>query len=802
MDRLENVKKSFISSLVLLICIFNIVIVILFIAMTYYITKNNSDRNVHKLMTNSAVTSARSFESCLTQISTSLRYFTSSPTAAAFFEGRSDGTEAVSEINTITEGSDMIDNIWCFSSSGSCIDKKGKADPGELLNIRTESATFYSLSYSDKLGLIMSLRYAGSENSGTVYMKINIPSMGEYVSCNLSSEGAYAVIYDPNGKVVYAPVGVDALTKDADITLPEIGTTEKATILKFRSGRTDHYFYNQKMTNGWVIAVLFDGKVAMGDFTRLYTQQVIILACLFALETIATLNAIRHEAKDIPEISSSIAQISDGNYNFRINSTSENEIGLIARSVDELAQKLQDNNAVIEDYVNLDATTGLYNRYKMYEYIEDLAAVRDDENDRFALLFVDIDNFKWITETLGHKQGDAFLREFGQRIKKVMPRVFRFSGDEFVVVTELDTEDYEVKLKEVVKKIRDQFRQPIEILNNKLYAQFSTGISVYPDDDTNLDMLLRDADIAMQRAKEKSKGHTEYFNTSLHEKVLNKSTIAQKLNMAVENKELFLVFQPIVSVENGVLHGFEALVRWENPELGYVSPASFVEVAEETGLMEKIGTWVLENGCKALRQMNEYNKDIIMSINVSAIQLKRSDFMSKIMYMISLYRINPANLQIELTETSFVDILEGENGKKLQQLADLGIALALDDFGTGYSSFSYLKDMPIKTLKVDKSFVDEIGSKKKDYQIASSIIGMVRELGIKTVVEGVESLEQYKILSDFKCDYIQGYLMSKPLREADAMEFVIEYDALHKPSEQSLTETSDKLALEKKNKGN
>ncbi|MBQ5311790.1 MAG: diguanylate cyclase, partial [Oscillospiraceae bacterium] len=526
MDRRDTVKKSFISSLVLLICIFNIVIVILFIAMTYYITKNNSDRNVHKMMTNSAVTSARSFESCLTQIGTSLRYFTSSPTSAAFFEGRSDGSDTVAEINTITEGSEMIDNIWCFSSSGNCIDKNGKADPSDLLGIHTESAAFFSLAYSEKLGLIMSLKYDGEEQDGTAYIKINIPSMGEYVSCNLSNEGAYAVIYDPDRKVVYTPVGVDALMQDADITLPEIGATEKGSILKFRSGRTDHYFYNQKLSSGWVIAVIFDGKVAMGDFTRLYTQQVIILACLFVLETIATLNAIRHEAKDIPEISSSIAQISAGNYNFRINSTSENEIGLIARSVDELAQTLQDKNAVIDDYVNLDATTGLYNRYKMYEYISDLAAVRDDANDRFALLFIDIDNFKWITETLGHKQGDAFLREFGQRIKKVMPRVFRFSGDEFVVVTELDTPEYEIRLKEIVNRIRDQFREPIEILNNKLYAQFSTGISIYPDDDKNLDMLLRDADIAMQRAKEKSKGHTEYFNTSLHEKVLNKSTIA------------------------------------------------------------------------------------------------------------------------------------------------------------------------------------------------------------------------------------------------------------------------------------
>ncbi|MBQ7991138.1 MAG: EAL domain-containing protein [Oscillospiraceae bacterium] len=790
-------KKSFINSLVTLICMFNVLIVILFIAMTYFITKSNTDRSVRNMMTNAAYTSCRSFDIFTEQMSVSMAYFAQTQGAINFFDGNGTDEEIVTEIRRLANSSDMIDNVWCFSSQGRCFDMNGEADPSALLGIKMENAS-NSLTYTDGMGLIMSSRYMRGDNSGAIYLKINIPALGENISGTLSNEGAYSVIYDDKGQVVYSPAGADALMSDADITLAEIGQTESAKILRFKSGNTENFFYDQKLSNGWVIAVIFDGKVAMGDFSRLYSQQIIILACLFALEIIATLNSIRHEAKDIPEISASIEQISQGNYNFRINSTSENEIGIIARSVDELAQTLQDKNAVIEDYVNLDTTTGLYNRYKMYEYIQDLAAVRSDNRDRFALLFLDIDNFKWVTETLGHKQGDAFLHEFGQRVHEIIPKVFRFSGDEFVVVTELEGDDYAIMIAELILNIRKQFIEPIELLGTKLYAQFSVGISIYPDDDRNLDMLLRDADIAMQRAKERGKGHTEYFKTTLHEKVLGRSTIAQKLTTAVENHEFYLVFQPIVSVENGMLHGFEALIRWENPELGYVPPSSFVDVAEETGVMEKIGTWIMESGCKALRRMNEYNKDIIMSINVSPIQLKRADFISKVMRTISIFDINPANLQIEITETSFVDMLDDDNGKKLQQVADMGVAIALDDFGTGYSSFQYLKDMPIKTLKVDKSFVDEISSKQKDYQIASSIIGMVRELGIKTVVEGVESIDQYKILSGFKCDYIQGFLMSKPLRESDALEFVIEYDELHKPNEQSLIESSEKLAEEKK----
>ncbi|MBR4223987.1 MAG: EAL domain-containing protein [Oscillospiraceae bacterium] len=790
-------KKSFINSLVTLICMFNVIIVVLFIAMTYFITRSNTDRSVRNLLTNAAYTSCRSFDIFTEQMSISMQYFAQTAGAANFFAGEGSDEEIVEEIHRLATSSEMIDNVWCFSSQGKCFDMNGEADPSALLGIRMENSA-YSLTFTDSMGLIMSSRYSKGNDSGAIYLKINTPALGENISATLSNEGAFSVIYDDKGNVVYSPLGVDALMQGADINLSEIGLTETGKILRFFSGKTQNYFYSQKLSNSWRIAVLFDGKVAMGDFSRLYSQQVIILACLFALEIIATLNSIRHEAKDIPEISASIEQISQGNYNFRINSTSENEIGIIARSVDELAKSLQDKNAIIEDYVNLDATTGLYNRYKMYEYIEDLAAVREDSRDRFALLFLDIDNFKWVTETLGHKQGDTFLHEFGQRVHQIIPKVFRFSGDEFIVVTELEGDDYAIMIAELILNIRKQFIDPIELLGTKLYAQFSVGISIYPDDARDLDMLLRDADIAMQRAKERGKGHTEYFKTALHEKVLGRSTIAQHLTHAVENREFYLVFQPIVSVENGMLHGFEALVRWENPELGYVPPSSFVDVAEETGVMEKIGTWIMESGCKALRRMNEHNKDIIMSINVSAIQLKRADFISKVMRTISIFDIDPSNLQIEITETSFVDLLDGDNGKKLQQIADMGVAIALDDFGTGYSSFQYLKDMPIKTLKVDKSFVDEIGSKQKDYQIASSIIGMVRELGIKTVVEGVESIEQYKILSGFKCDYIQGFLMSKPLREDDALEFVIEYDELHKPNEKSLLESSDKLAEEKR----
>lgn len=802
----EKIKKSFINSLMAVICLFNIILIVLFVLMTYYMTRNYINKNVQTQISNSATTAVRLYEDYISKVGMEMQVLSANPSVRGFFDG-GEADDAVGEIANLMAADQNISNVWLMAPDGRCTDRGGLVteDVPGILDIYVPQGAEYPLYsvYDKYLGLVVCRSYpAGEGRYGTVYMALNINRLGTFIGSSLTTDGAYFSLYDRDGNNIYAAPDIGSIMEDSGITTEAIGKAPLGTIETFKSGKgkIDNYYINRLSSSGWIISVVYDGKVANGDFFTLYAQQLVVLICLFGLELIATLNAIRYQARDIPKISSSIAEISAGNYNFRINSSAENEIGLIARSVDSLAQSLQDKNAEIEDYINVDATTGLYNRYKMFEYIKDLAATGMDSDRRFALIFVDIDNFKWVTETLGHKQGDAFLREFGQRLKKVVPKVFRFSGDEFVIVTDV-ADDYG-KIAELIVNLKQQFKEPIQILSSKLYAQFSAGIAVYPDDDTDLDMLLRDSDVAMQRAKEKGKGRTEYFSRSFHESVVNKAAISQQLNKAISKNEMYLVFQPIISVDNMDIHGFEALIRWQNEDLGYVPPSSFIEVAEETGAIVEIGSWIFEHGCLALKKMNELNPDVIMSINVSAIQLKKSNFMDKVRRTISIFDINPKNLQIEITETSIVDIVDDDSTKKkLQQLSDMGIALALDDFGTGYSSLQYLKDMPIKTLKVDKSFVDEIVEQNKDLQITGSIIDMVRNLGIKTVVEGVESLAQYKILSELKCDYIQGFLMSKPLNEKDAMEFVTEYEELHRPSEQSLRENSDNLERERKMRG-
>ena len=610
--KLKNTfKESFIKRIIALIFVFNVIFIVLFACMTSIITRSNINTDVTREIMNSSDAAANKFNDFITAANMPLEIMARDNEICRYLASPDESGEkyAVDSINGIFAASSGSKVIWCVSANdGSAVSSSGvrtkinTEDYGWFSNAASAvSQNSYLYTISDENGSFLSedsqilivkpVNFNG-EFAGCVGAEISSADLAAELKNSLFFDGAYAVVLDSDNNIVCMPQDINgflSISPDRSIDFKSLITNnESGSLMGFRSGNTTSYVLSRTVLMGWRTVIVFDGHVADGNFSKMYLQQIIILACLFVIELIATLNVIRHEAKDIPEISSSIAEISAGNYNFRINSKSENEIGLIAKSVDNLAQTLQDKNAVIDDYTNLDPTTGLQNRYKMYEYIEDLAVSRDESRKRFALLFIDIDNFKWITETLGHRQGDEFLKIFGQRLRTVVNRVFRFSGDEFVILTEFN-DDYGI-IDELVANLRYAFREPIEILNDKMYAQFSVGISVYPDDDTNADMLLRDADIAMSRAKERGKGRTAYYNASLHQKVLSKATIAQKLNSALANNEMFLNFQPIISVQNGDIHGFEVLIRWESEELGFVPPFTFVQVAEETGAIVEIGT--------------------------------------------------------------------------------------------------------------------------------------------------------------------------------------------------------------------
>lgn len=564
---------------------------------------------------------------------------------------------------------------------------------------------------------------------------------------------------------------------------------------------TVYYYMNSSQLTGWKVIVLFDSAEINGNIYTTFTQQLVVLACLCVLMFIFGLNILRSESRRIRDIHICTEELAAGNFNYRIPQTkSKSETAQISANVNKIADMIQNKSAIISSFNTTDTLTGLHNRIKLYEYLEDIIRTREEGRSRFAVMFVDIDNFKWLNETLGHNFGDAVLSAFASELKEHInseSALFRFSGDEFIIVKEFDT-DYSA-VYEVIEKLHRCFNKPLEILNDKIYIKFSVGVSFYPDDDLTPDLLLRNAEMALHRAKESGKDRVAFYtNSHKNQSLYSKAAIARSLNEALKNGELFLHYQPIVSAKNCDIHGFEVLLRWISPEFGVVPPTEFINVAEESGAIVQIGSWIFESACRTLKQINEnLNPDVIMSINVSPVQLRRDNYIEHIKRVIDITQVNPKNIQLEITESTLIDFTDSKN-TVINDINDMGIALALDDFGTGYSSLNYLKNFPIKCLKIDKSFIDEINNNKRDYAITDSIIDLVHNLGIHTVAEGIETVGQYDFLTKMNCDYIQGFLMSKPLEEADAIEFVEKYDALHRPDKHKLEENEHKLADERK----
>ncbi|MBQ8827134.1 MAG: EAL domain-containing protein [Oscillospiraceae bacterium] len=627
------------------------------------------------------------------------------------------------------------------------------------------------------------------------------------------SSGCYPLITCNYGTVVYAPDTAEFNSAFKIKQMPLLNVLIQASSLSngldsYSEGIQQKVYYNidNSSVPGWSIIVLFDSDVLNGGIYNFFVIEMVLLTCFIVIVLIVLKNRLKAATWIIPKLNEAITEISNGNYKYAIDTTFAENNGLIemASRINGIAESMGEKNEIILSYMSRDTLTGLPNRTSLYDHLEMLIS-RDrtdntaEDNNRFAVMFIDIDNFKWLNETLGHNFGDSVLSTFASMLSSSLNKygkVYRFSGDEFIILVEFGN-DYN-KIQEIVEILQNTFSHQIKIMTDNIYIKFSVGVAIFPDDDVTVDMLLRDADLALHRAKEGGKDRVSFYSNAAKRHSFSKAAIAQQLSTALKDGEMFLNYQPIISTETGDIHGFEVLLRWTSSLYGHVPPSEFITVAEETGEIVQIGTWIFENSCRFLKTLcDNYRDDIIMSINVSPVQLKRADFLDLVNRIIDITQVNPVNIQIEITESTLIDFVDTDI-TVFEKLNDMGISIALDDFGTGYSSLNYLKNFPIKCLKIDKSFVDEINNNKRDYAITDSIIDLVHNLDIKTVAEGIETVGQYNFLCEMKCDYIQGFLMSKPLDEVTALEFVEKYDALHKPDSRSLAEHERQLAKEKK----
>ena len=425
-----------------------------------------------------------------------------------------------------------------------------------------------------------------------------------------------------------------------------------------------------------------------------------------------------------------------------------------------------------------DSLTGLPNRALFMEHLI-MAMKRGKRRKKyfFAVIYLDIDRFKLVNDSLGHNIGDKLLVEFASRIQDLLRDIdtlARFGGDEFVILLEdMENENYAVVIAERLQK---SLKTPFEIEGNDIYAPASFGIVLNTRIYDDSEIIIRDADAAMYHAKEKGRSQFKIFDKTLHEKALSLLQIETDLRKAIENKEFDLYYQPIVSLDNISILGFEALIRWNHPTQGLVYPDSFIPVAEETGLIIPIGRWVLKKACRDLRRWDKQVKSklpLFMSVNISSKQFLRPSLIDDIKEILHETGLPPDQLKLEITETALMEDFH-ETIPLIHKLKDFGVQIVIDDFGTGYSSMSYLQQLPIDTLKVDQSFISRIENNNDDENknIVETIVSLAHKLGLQVVAEGVETAEQQSILSNMKCQLAQGFLFSKPL-EKEKMDALI-----------------------------
>jgi diguanylate cyclase (GGDEF)-like protein len=425
-----------------------------------------------------------------------------------------------------------------------------------------------------------------------------------------------------------------------------------------------------------------------------------------------------------------------------------------------------------------DPLTGLPNRALFADHVKlTIARAKRHASRRFAVLFCDLDRFKVINDSLGHVAGDQLLVEVARRLESCLRQgdtVARVGGDEFTILLDDLTNDSEAVT--VAERIQQEISAAIILTGREVFTTMSIGLAVGTGAYSDPEDILRDADTAMYRAKSLGKARHVVFDHSMHASAVNLLQIETDLRKALEREQFYLLYQPIVSLDNFRLCGFEALVRWHHPERGLVSPLDFIPIAEETGQIIQLGEWALEEACRQMREWQEkypQASPFFMSVNLSAKQFNHTQLMAQVDNVLRKTGLNPRQLKLEITEGAVMENIDTAT-EMLRHLRDLGVQLAIDDFGTGYSSLSYLHRFPIDTLKIDRSFVTRMANNLENVEIVRTIVMLAQVLGMDVVAEGVETRDQLKLLRDLKCEYGQGYYFSRPSSPADAEKIIVE----------------------------
>lgn len=456
----------------------------------------------------------------------------------------------------------------------------------------------------------------------------------------------------------------------------------------------------------------------------------------------------------------------------------EQEREIIERSLDLVSVELSERNEALREEINkqqesaatirrqayYDALTGLPNRVLLDDRLKHAIQYSTRFNSKVAVLFIDLDDFKKVNDNAGHYAGDMVLKEVAERINdcvREVDTVARLGGDEFVLLLEnIEALD---KVSAICERIIVSLAKPFSLADNDYFISSSIGVSIYPQDGKDQEELMRKADMAMYQSKALGKSTFQFFDKSMEANSQFHLQLENQLRNAIETQQFSLVYQPKVCLKDNKVTALEALIRWFDDEGTFISPADFIPLAEQTGLIDKIGEWVLDTTCQQMAEWREEGIDLIpISINVSPIEFNNSDLVKRFEKTLQKYQIPPETIEIEITESIFFEDLE-KMCERLDKIRALGISVAVDDFGTGFSSLQYLHQLPIDVLKIDRSFIMELETQSHNAAIADTIITLAHNLNLKVVAEGVESLGSIDFLAERKCDLAQGFYFYKPL---------------------------------------
>jgi diguanylate cyclase (GGDEF)-like protein len=474
-------------------------------------------------------------------------------------------------------------------------------------------------------------------------------------------------------------------------------------------------------------------------------------------------------------------RMSDSQFELRFFAGRDDKVSVIITNVSDSKQAAEK----IKYLAQHDPLTDLPNRYLFNDRLNQAMAHAGREGQMLALLFLDIDNFKHINDTIGHKAGDKLLKSIADRLTLTMRRtdsishsptensenlLARLGGDEFTILL-TDVRNIQDPAM-AAQRILNIMTEPFVIGDHEVFVTASLGIAVYPADGGDIDTLLINADIAMYQAKNHGRNNYQYYSESMNIFTVERFSIENKLRKAMDNNEFMLFYQPQLDIANGKMIGVEALIRWLQPDLVLIKPDQFISLAEQTGLIIPIGNWVLETACAANRAWQKAGLEPLnMTVNVSSIQFGQNNFVENVSRTLSDTGLKPQYLQLELTEGAIMQDSQSSI-KKLQALKTMGIQIAIDDFGTGYSSLNYLKRFPLSTLKIDYSFVKDLIASPNDQAIVRAIISLAHNFNLKIIAEGVENKKQLTFLRECGCEGVQGNLICPPVNSEVLEEFL------------------------------